>query len=53
MRLFLILISTAFVLYVFHKFLLWIEASGWLYYRRRKPQGDVSTIALLDTEYHT
>lgn len=52
MRLFMILTSTALMLYFFNKFLLWLEANGWLYYRRRKAQSDVSATALLEMSTH-
>jgi hypothetical protein len=52
LRLFLVLITTAFVLYVFNKFLLWLEANGWLYYKRRTAQGHVPATALLEMSKH-
>lgn len=44
--LFLILSFIPIALYHMHKFFLWLEQKGWLYYRHKKPQSGVLGSAL-------
>lgn len=45
-KMFLIVLLCVLGLFLFHRFCLWLESKGWLYYRNKKPKNEILGNAL-------